>query len=98
MIRFSGALGPLQAAGLTGSLTVKFCAVPGGSNVELSYVVGGFMPGGFEKIAPAVDSVLAEQLRRFRNFAETGDPVKSRAKGLPLRLENRRELEPVNPE
>jgi uncharacterized protein YndB with AHSA1/START domain len=78
MMRFAGALGPLQAAGVTGSLTVKITAGPDGSKVELSYVVGGFMAGGFDKIAPAVDSVLAEQLHRLKNFAETGDPASNR--------------------
>jgi len=74
LLRFSGALGPLQTAGLAGSLTWKLSRADGATKIELSYVVGGFMEGGFEKIAPAVDSVLNEQLLRLKTFVETGKP------------------------
>ena len=77
VLRLSGALGPLQASGLAGSLTWKFTAVPGGTTVGLSYRVGGFMEGGVEKIAPAVDAMLGEQLRRLKLFIETGHPAES---------------------
>lgn len=73
-LRLSGALGPLQASGLAGSLTWALKAAPNGTAVELSYSVGGFFPGGFEKIAPAVNAVLEEQLRRFKLLVETGKP------------------------
>ena len=33
------------------------------------------MQGGFEKIAPAVDRVVGEQLGRLQTFIETGKPV-----------------------
>ena len=75
MLRMSGALGPLQASGVAGSLTWSLAATPGGTTVELSYSVGGFLPGGFEKIAPAVSGVLEEQLRRLKLFVETGTPA-----------------------
>jgi uncharacterized protein YndB with AHSA1/START domain len=75
MLRLSGALGPLQASGLAGSLTWALKAAPNGTTIELSYSVGGFFPGGFEKIAPAVSAVLDEQLRRFKRFVETGKPA-----------------------
>lgn len=32
------------------------------------------MTGGFDKIAPAVDAVLGEQLARLESFVETGKP------------------------
>ena len=32
------------------------------TRVQLSYSVGGFIVGGFDKIAPGVESVLNEQL------------------------------------
>jgi uncharacterized protein YndB with AHSA1/START domain len=75
VVRFSGALGPLQASGVAGSMTWK---VTGGSDTtrfELSYSVGGFIPGGFEKIAPAVEAMLREQLDRLKRFVETGKPT-----------------------
>jgi hypothetical protein len=74
MLRMAGALGPLQASGLAGSLTWALKAAPSGTAVELSYSVGGFFPGGLDKIAPAVSAVLEEQLQRFKRFVETGKP------------------------
>src|SRR5262245_20201958 len=71
-VRFSGALGPLQASGLAGSMTWKLTGVAENTRVQLSYSVGGFIDGGFEKIAPAVESVLSDQLNRLKLFVETG--------------------------
>ena len=75
ILRMSGALGPLQGSGVAGSLTWKLTSTPPGTTLELSYGVGGFIEGGFEKIAPAVDVVLREQLRRLKLFIETGKPT-----------------------
>jgi uncharacterized protein YndB with AHSA1/START domain len=75
LIRMSGALGPLQGHGLAGSMTWSFTSVEGGTKVALRYSVGGFLGGGFEPLAPAVDRVLGEQLNRLKLFAETGDPM-----------------------
>jgi uncharacterized protein YndB with AHSA1/START domain len=74
-LRMSGALGPLQASGLAGSLTWKLTNAGNGSTIELSYVVGGYMSGGFEQMAPAVSGVLLEQLTRLKSFVETGTPT-----------------------
>jgi hypothetical protein len=72
MLRLSGALGPLQATGAGGSLSWKLTPAGSSTTVEVSYVVGGFMDGGFERIAPAVSGVIGEQLRRLKHFVETG--------------------------
>jgi uncharacterized protein YndB with AHSA1/START domain len=74
LLRMYGPLGPLQASGLAGSLTWKLTAASGGTRMELSYSVGGFMEGGFERIAPAVATVLGEQMQRLKLFVETGTP------------------------
>jgi uncharacterized protein YndB with AHSA1/START domain len=76
VIRFSGALGPLQASGVAGSMTWKLTGESDSTRLELTYSVGGFIPGGFEKIAPAVEAMLREQLDRLKRFAETGEPTK----------------------
>lgn len=63
-IRMSGALGPLQADAVTATLTIQINAdEKGGSKLLLEYVVGGFSRTSFEKLAPAVDAMLAEQMR-----------------------------------
>jgi uncharacterized protein YndB with AHSA1/START domain len=75
VVRFSGALGPLQASGVAGSMTWKLTGGPNNTRLDLSYSVGGFIPGGFEKIAPAVEGMLREQLDRLKQFIETGKPT-----------------------
>lgn len=64
-LRLHGALGPLQASGVTGSLTWAFKAVPGGTEITQTYVVGGYVPGGADKLAPPVDRVMSEQFGRL---------------------------------
>jgi uncharacterized protein YndB with AHSA1/START domain len=78
VVRFSGALGPLQASGVAGSMTWKLTDGPDSTRLELTYSVGGFIQGGFEKIAPAVEAMLREQLDRLKLFVETGKPTKTR--------------------
>jgi uncharacterized protein YndB with AHSA1/START domain len=75
LIRMGGALGPLQASGIAGSMTWKLSPDPSSTKVELSYSVGGYMQGGFGNIAPAVNGVLGEQLNRLKTFVETGKPT-----------------------
>jgi len=77
IVRFSGALGPLQASGVAGSMTWKLTGGPDSTRLELSYSVGGFIDGGFEKIAPAVEAMLHEQFDRLKLFVETGKPTKA---------------------
>jgi uncharacterized protein YndB with AHSA1/START domain len=75
VLRLSGGLGPLQASGLAGSLTWKLTGGGKNTRVQLSYSVGGFIDGGLEKIAPAVESMLNDQLNRLKLFIETGEPT-----------------------
>ena len=75
ILRLSGALGPLQPSGVAGTLTWKLTSGTDNTRVQLSYSVGGFIDGGFEKIAPLVENVLRQQLDRLKQFAETGKPT-----------------------
>jgi len=75
VLRLSGALGPLQGSGVAGTLTWKLTSGTDNTRLQLSYSVGGFIDGGFEKIARAVESVLRVQLDRLKQFAETGKPT-----------------------
>src|SRR5215831_10797282 len=77
VLRLSGALGPLQASGVAGTLTWKLTSGTDQTRVQLSYSVGGFIEGGFEKMAPLVENVLCGQLDRLKQFAETGKPTRS---------------------
>lgn len=75
LLRMTGALGSLQGSGLAGSLTWQLAEAAGATNLEVSYSVGGYIPGGFEKIAPLVDAVLGEQSARLKAYAETSKPA-----------------------
>jgi uncharacterized protein YndB with AHSA1/START domain len=71
-LRMSGGLGPLQEMPVTGVLTLTFAPTTGGTRVEMIYAVGGYTKDGLSKLAPLVDSVLAEQVKRLKAFVETG--------------------------
>jgi hypothetical protein len=70
MLRMGGALGPLQGSGLAGSLSWEVSAAGNGSKLKLSYSVGGFMAGGVDSMAGAVDHVLGEQAARLKQAVE----------------------------
>jgi len=65
----TGALGPLLYEAATGVMDVQVKTVAGGSQLVLDYKVAGFANGGADKLAPAVDSVLAGQMKRLRTYA-----------------------------
>jgi len=71
MLRLTGGLGPLGLMGVAGNMTLEFSDVEEGSTVTLQYAVGGYMPGGLDAVAPAVDAVLVEQLQSLRALLES---------------------------
>ncbi len=74
MLRMTGALGPLQSLGVSGSMTFLLYSTSEGTAVELTYSVGGYVPGGLQNWASPVDQVLILQLTRLKNFIEAGKP------------------------
>ena len=53
-------------------MDVKFERIAGGAQVTMNYRAAGFAKGNGDKMAPLVDQVLAEQMKRFRAFAAKG--------------------------
>ncbi len=74
MLRLSGGLGPLQSGALNGTMTWSFKAADGGTQIAMSYLVDGLFPGGLDKVATGVDSVLADQVERLQRFIDSGNP------------------------
>lgn len=72
LLRLRGGLGPLQAMGVDGSLSIKIEATSAGSQVSFDYAVGGYSPAGFEAMAKTVDQVLGQQADRLKRVIETG--------------------------
>lgn len=84
VLRMTGALGPLQANGLAGSLTLTVReTTPGNSAIAMSYSVGGFTADGVDKMAAPVDFMLGEQLTRLKSLIETGDTAPAKNKDKP---------------
>ena len=65
-LRLHGGLGPLQGEAAAGTFTWALKAVPGGTEVTQTYIVGGNLRGAGERLAAPVDRVLAGQLARLK--------------------------------
>jgi hypothetical protein len=70
----TGALGRLLYEAVTGVMDVQVKRIAGGAQVVLDYRAAGFAAGGADKLAPAVDGVLSEQMKRYRVFATSRPP------------------------
>lgn len=73
MLRLTGGLGPLGLMGVDGNMTFSLSSGDGLTYVKLDYMLGGYAPDGLDKIAPAVDQVLTEQVQRLRRLIENGN-------------------------
>lgn len=66
VLRMRGGFGPLQGEPANGVLTITLKEVPGGTRILWEYNVGGPMRYKIAEIAPAVDGVMTEQLKRLQ--------------------------------
>lgn len=73
-LRLSGALGPLQEFGLSGSMNWQIDAAGGGSRITFTYNVGGFADRPLSDWAPIVDEVMGVQVARLGRYLTSGDP------------------------
>jgi uncharacterized protein YndB with AHSA1/START domain len=76
MLRMEGAFGPLQGEAIVATLTFELS--PDGdkaTKVKMTYIAGGYSPTGFDKLAPAVDSVMGAQLDGLKAAAEAPPPA-----------------------
>ncbi|MBT8078806.1 MAG: ATPase [Gammaproteobacteria bacterium] len=70
MLRLTGGLGPLGLMGTNGNLTWEFAEHDSGTQITLKYAVGGYLDGGLDAVAAAVDSVLLQQLQSLKTHIE----------------------------
>lgn len=68
----TGSLGPLLYEATAGVMDVQVERIAGGSRLELNYRAAGFAKSGAVKMAPLVDQVLGEQMKRFGAYATKG--------------------------
>lgn len=74
LLRMRGALGPLQALGVSGSLSWQFEKAGTGTRLTFAHSVGGYVAGGLDALADAVDAVLARQVMLLKEYAEAAGP------------------------
>jgi uncharacterized protein YndB with AHSA1/START domain len=72
-IVFTGAMGPLQSLAATGTMQIQLSAVEGGTKLEMTYAVVGYMAKGMNTWAAPVDMVAGEQFTRLKRYIETGN-------------------------
>lgn len=72
IIVLSGGLGPLQSLAATGTMKIVLSPAAGGTKVDLTYAVGGYLPAGMNTFASPVNEVLTSQFARLKNYVETG--------------------------
>lgn len=80
VLRAQGGLGPLQGEGAAGSLTYTLRAVADGTEIVQTYVVGGYVRQGSEKLAPLVDGVMGAAFRRLVARIESGSPAAAKTR------------------
>ena len=68
-IVLTGSLGPLLYQATAGVMDIRFERIAGGTRVTLNYRAAGFAKGDGDKMAPLVDQVLADQMKRYRTYA-----------------------------
>ena len=68
-IVLTGSLGPLLYEATAGVMDVRFERIAGGTRVTMNYRAAGFAKGNGDQLAPGVDQVLAEQMKRYRAYA-----------------------------
>jgi uncharacterized protein YndB with AHSA1/START domain len=68
MLRMSGTLGPLQQSGATGAMTLELKPSATGTEIVMTYSVGGYFQGGIQVMAEPVDEVLAAQLAGLKKY------------------------------
>jgi uncharacterized protein YndB with AHSA1/START domain len=68
----SGGMGPLQSMAVSGAMSFDFTPDKGGTKVDLTYAVGGYLAAGLNTLAGPVDGVLTAQMTRLKNFVELG--------------------------
>jgi hypothetical protein len=74
VLRLRGALGPFQALGVEGAMSWVLKPAGDGTDLLLTYTLGGYQKDGFEQWSKAVDGVLTQQVARLQRLVETGSP------------------------
>jgi len=72
MLRLRGALGPMQASALDGTMNILLTPNKDGTEVQFVYNIGGYVTNGYQALPENADGVLGLQLFRLKQLIETG--------------------------
>jgi hypothetical protein len=79
-LRMYGGLGPLQGIAAAGPMTFQLKPEQGGTKLELTYAVTGYLPQGLGPTwAGPVNDVLGSQFERLKTYLETGSATSKAA-------------------
>jgi hypothetical protein len=70
ILRLRGALGPFQGLAVDGVMTLSVKSVADGTDISLTYAIGGYAKDGFDGLAKGADQVLGEQLERLKKLVD----------------------------
>jgi uncharacterized protein YndB with AHSA1/START domain len=70
ILRLTGGLGPLQEMGVSGAMTFSFTEAGDKTDIELTYNVAGSEAQNLDKLGPAVDFVLNQQMDRLKKYCD----------------------------
>ena len=71
-LRMRGALGPFQSLAVDGALTFALKTAQDGTDLTVTYTLGGYNKDGFEQLSHAADEVLSTQVERLKSLIEAG--------------------------
>jgi hypothetical protein len=80
LLRLTGAIGPLQEAALTGTMTWNLSPAGDGTTVELTYTVGGFRGGGLRDLPQSSTGCFAASWPGSRRSSKPVVPTVDRGK------------------
>jgi hypothetical protein len=69
-LRLRGALGPFQGLAVDGVMTWSVKSVADGTDVSVTYSIGGYAKDGFDQWSKMSDRMLAEQMERFKKLVD----------------------------
>jgi hypothetical protein len=79
LLVLSGALGPMQTLAAAGNMRIQFAPEGGGTKLDVTYAVTGYLPAGMNAFASPADGMLTEQFMRLKSYAERGEPANTEA-------------------
>ena len=70
-----GAMGPFASMATEGAVEIQLSAAGGGTRIDITHALTGYVPGGLNPWAERVDFMWKDQFTRLKNYIEHGDPA-----------------------